>query len=151
MVLDTNVVLDWLVFADPSCAPLQHAIEARRFRWIATPRMFEECRQVIERGTLDAWAPDRAKLLAAWRDHCSIVAVPPPASFPAGLRCSDADDQMFIDLAVASRANWLLSKDRAVLRLAARLAPLGVRALSPTAWARRQAPATDNAWGAAPS
>ena len=41
------------------------------------------------------------------------------------VRCRDPDDQMFIDLAVAHRAQ-LLSKDALVLRLARRLRPLGV-------------------------
>ena len=41
------------------------------------------------------------------------------------VRCCNADDQMFIDLAAARRAR-LLSKDALVLRLAKRLLPLGV-------------------------
>ena len=39
--------------------------------------------------------------------------------------CSDPDDQVFIDLAVAHRAR-LVSKDRAVLAMRKRLAALGV-------------------------
>jgi predicted nucleic acid-binding protein len=39
--------------------------------------------------------------------------------------CKDADDQKFIDLAVAHQA-LLLSKDKQVLRLTNRLARLGV-------------------------
>jgi predicted nucleic acid-binding protein len=39
--------------------------------------------------------------------------------------CSDPDDQVFIDLAVAHRA-LLLSKDRAVLSMKKRLALRGV-------------------------
>ncbi len=143
VVLDTNVVFDWLLFAHPSCAPLRVAIERRQVRWIATPQMIDECFHVISRGTLDAWAPDTAAMRAAWHAHCSIVATPVAGSFPAAPRCNDLDDQMFIDLAVARRACWLLSKDRAVLRLAARLTPLGVRSISPAAWAQQGAPAVD--------
>jgi len=39
-------------------------------------------------------------------------------------RCSDPDDQKFIDLAGAVRAQGLVSKDRAVLKLRRRCAPL---------------------------
>jgi predicted nucleic acid-binding protein len=46
--------------------------------------------------------------------------------------CKDADDQKFIDLAVAHQA-LLLSKDKQVLRLTNRLARLGV--LVRRAWA----------------
>jgi predicted nucleic acid-binding protein len=49
--------------------------------------------------------------------------VPPAARAP--VRCRDPDDQIFIDLAVAHRAE-LLSKDALVLRLRKRLAALGV-------------------------
>jgi predicted nucleic acid-binding protein len=43
------------------------------------------------------------------------------------LTCKDADDQKFIDLAVAHQA-VLLSKDHAVLALAKRLRPFWVQA-----------------------
>jgi predicted nucleic acid-binding protein len=39
-------------------------------------------------------------------------------------RCSDPDDQKFIELAAASGAQGLVSKDRAVLKLRRRCAPL---------------------------
>jgi predicted nucleic acid-binding protein len=51
--------------------------------------------------------------------------LPVPAKAP--VTCSDADDQMFIDLAVAQRST-LLSKDKAVTSMARRLLALGVNA-----------------------
>ncbi|MEY3871448.1 MAG: hypothetical protein RLZZ296_443, partial [Pseudomonadota bacterium] len=50
--------------------------------------------------------------------------VPVPAK--ASVTCSDVDDQMFIDLAVAHRCT-LLSKDKAVTSMAKRLQALKVR------------------------
>ena len=38
-------------------------------------------------------------------------------------RCSDPDDQKFIELAAATHAQGLVSKDRAVLKLRRRCAP----------------------------
>jgi predicted nucleic acid-binding protein len=49
--------------------------------------------------------------------------LPTPPRAP--VRCTDEDDQKFIDLAVAHRAT-LLSKDRAVLACTKRLALLGM-------------------------
>jgi predicted nucleic acid-binding protein len=49
--------------------------------------------------------------------------MPTPAT--ARVRCTDPDDQVFIDLAVAHGAT-LVSKDRAVVRLARVLMPHGV-------------------------
>jgi predicted nucleic acid-binding protein len=37
-------------------------------------------------------------------------------------KCKDRDDQKFLELAHASGAHWLVSKDRAVLKLARRVA-----------------------------
>ena len=42
MVLDTNAVLDWLVFADPRIAALAAAIKGRRIDWFATAGMRAE-------------------------------------------------------------------------------------------------------------
>jgi predicted nucleic acid-binding protein len=39
-------------------------------------------------------------------------------------RCSDPDDQKFIELAAAAQAQGLVSKDHAVLKLRRRCAPL---------------------------
>ena len=66
---------------------------------------------------LDTVELEIAPLLAAM----TVVEVAPRCA----VRCRDPDDQMFIDLAVAHRAQ-LLSKDALVLRLARRLLPLGV-------------------------
>ena len=53
------------------------------------------------------------------------------------LRCSDPDDQMFIDLAMAHGANGLLTRDRAVLRLALRARSFGVLIATPEVWLQR--------------
>jgi hypothetical protein len=55
----------------------------------------------------------------------------------AALSCVDPDDQGFIDLALAHRAAWLFTRDRALLDLARRAAPSGCRIAPPGAgpWA----------------
>ena len=49
-------------------------------------------------------------------------AEPPPADAPPLPKCRDRDDQKFLELAHAAKADWLVSKDRAVLKLAKRTA-----------------------------
>jgi predicted nucleic acid-binding protein len=51
------------------------------------------------------------------------------------MRCTDPDDQVFIDLALACKARWLLSKDRALLKLARRARALGLSIQPPASWA----------------
>ena len=134
MVLDTNVVLDWMVFRNPECAKLQASVAAGQLRWVASAAMRGELTHVLARGHLDAWSPDPAGLWARWDRHCTEVAEPPPTAV-ARLRCTDPDDQKFIDLAVACRARWLFSHDRAVRKLARRLSEMGVEVCTPGAWA----------------
>jgi predicted nucleic acid-binding protein len=134
-VLDTNVVLDWLLFDDRSAVPLAAAIVQQQLRWVATPAMRDEFAEVLRRGLAAQRNADPAALLAAWDAHAEMRAAPArlPASVP--LCCSDPDDQKFLDLAHAAGATWLLSRDRAVLRLARRAARWGIDISVPERWA----------------
>lgn len=133
IVLDTNVVLDWLVFRNPQCAPLAQAIESGRLRWLVTEPMRGELAHVLGRGVVDAWAPCRERLWESWRTLSETVPAPSPTSEALRLRCTDPDDQKFVDLAMA-HAQWLVSRDRAVLKLARRARRLGVHVLIPERW-----------------
>ncbi|AYQ28035.1 MULTISPECIES: putative toxin-antitoxin system toxin component, PIN family [unclassified Polaromonas] len=125
IVLDTNIVLDVFVFNDTAAQPLQQALEAGELDWLATQAMRDELErvlaypQIIPR--LAFYELSAAEVLAAFDRHVRLTEVPAKA----GVTCSDADDQKFIDLAVAAKA-VLLSKDRAVTSMAKRLMLLGV-------------------------
>lgn len=125
IVLDTNIVLDLLVFDDPATPPLKDALAARRLQWIATPAMREELARVLAYphivSRLAYYQLGIEEVLAAFDQQVQMVETAPRASCV----CKDPDDQKFIDLAQAHRA-MLLSKDHAVLRLRKRLAALGV-------------------------
>ena len=137
LVLDTNVVLDWLYFADPGCAALAQAIESRRMRWAASAAMRDELAHVLERGVRVQRPGDSAAVWAGWQRWCEPVE-PRIHAVPSGLRCTDPDDQKFVDFAVQTGAASLLTRDRAVLALARRATPHGLRIETATAWSRRQ-------------
>ena len=119
IVLDTNVVLDWLLFGEPAVAELTQAISAGRLRWVATAAMREELAHVLTRGLAAARGAEASALLAAWDRHAALQPEPPSDRL---LRVTDPDDQKFVDLALHVRARWLVSRDRAVLKLARRAA-----------------------------
>jgi len=134
IVLDTNVVLDWLYFRDPRCAALADAVAAERVLWIASATMRDEIEHVLERGSLSArWPGGAASVRDGWQRWATMVEAT-PAVPPQGMRCTDADDQKFIDLALATRAAALLSADRAVLRLARRASAWGVAITTVAGW-----------------
>ena len=138
VVLDTNVVMAWLVFADPSCAALAAQVVDGRMRWIATTAMRDELAHVLSRGAVDAWRPDVPALWNAWDRHAMQVPAPVLAGAALHLRCTDTDDQKFIDLALGQPARWLISRDRAVLKLAHRARAFGVGIVTPERWAEQQ-------------
>ncbi len=131
VVLDTNVLLDLLVFDDPATQPLTLALEQAAAVWLVTLPMRSELERVLcyprVFGRLQSSGQTSDAVLARF-DRLSQVR---PAAPACTVRCSDRDDQMFIDLAVAHSA-CLLSKDDAVLRLRKRLASLGVAVARPS-------------------
>lgn len=127
LVLDTNVVLDVLVFGDPLAAPVAQGLREGTLRWLATAQMREELARVLHYPKLaPRVAFHRGDAQAVLRDfdrHACLVDV----AARAPLTCGDPDDQKFIDLAIAHRC-LLLSKDGEVLRMKKRLARLDVTA-----------------------
>jgi len=127
LVLDTNIVLDLFVFADEAARPVRLQLEGGDLRWLATQAMRDELErvlaytQIVPRLTFYGLAV--ADVLTAFDRHSERVEVPAKAP----VTCRDADDQKFIDLAVAHGAT-LLSKDRAVLALKKRLVAWSVHA-----------------------
>ena len=129
IVLDTNIVLDLLVFNDPPAKPLLQALQSGGQQWIATLPMREELERVLAYRNiaqrLNYYQMLAADVLAQFDALASMVAVAPTAS----VTCKDPDDQKFIDLAVAHQAR-ILSKDNAVLCMKKRLSALAVHAHS---------------------
>jgi predicted nucleic acid-binding protein len=137
VVLDTNAVLDWLVFHHPACAGWTAYFATGSVRWLASQAMRDELSHVLGRGVGAAWAPDLATLWQAWEALAMMLATPTPQGAAIRCRCTDPDDQKFVDLALAHGARWLVSRDRAVLKLARRTRPLGLEVLTPEAFSAR--------------
>ncbi len=134
IVLDTNAVLDWLYFRDPRCAALAEALATHRVHWLANASMLDELEDVLARGSLaDRWPGGAASVRDGWKRWATMVEGDAPPA-PLALRCSDADDQKFIDLALDVRAVALVSADRAVLRLARRASAWGLAITTVERW-----------------
>ena len=139
VVLDSNAVFDWLLFQNPDGLAIGAALAAGRMRWFATASMRDELTHVLARGELGRWRPDPVAIQASWALHCAEWPSPENPDPTGRFRCTDPDDQKFIDLALACHARWLLTRDRAVLKLAKRLRTAGIEVLTPTAWAAAHA------------
>ena len=85
----------------------------------------------LRRGGLEA-GPSVQDVLEMFDRLAVQVTVWPVGPTP---RCTDGADQKFIDLALSRRAHWLLSRDRAVLKLRRKLQAItGCRVQRPEDW-----------------
>jgi putative PIN family toxin of toxin-antitoxin system len=115
LVLDSNVWLDWLYFDDPAVAGLKQAGRNGELDIIIDPACRDELLRVLAyaRFALD---PTRQAAMMAEVDRVSrcldTLRYRPAAELPW---CSDPDDIKFLALAKAGNADWLISKDKALL------------------------------------
>lgn len=134
IVIDTNVCLDLFVFKDPRWAGLLAALESGAVEAITRSDCRDEYNIVLHYKHLPL--DDDSRPLAAARFDELIKVVAPPES---GIRlpvCTDKDDQKFLEVARDANAAILITKDKALLKLARRLAKAGMfKVIVPEAWA----------------
>lgn len=129
LVLDTQVWLDWLVFGDPCVVPLRDAVA----RGAAQVLIDAPCEAELERVLgyrlgRRVLAPERQRACLA---ECRRIARRIGSGIPEHARaalpqCRDADDQKFLEAALAARASALVTKDLALLELARRRLPFRI-------------------------
>ena len=133
IVIDTNVCLDLFVFRDPRWAPLLAALESGRVRAVTRADCRDEYRIVLHYPHLPL--DDATRPQAAERFDALIEVVAPTSRALRLPACTDRDDQKFLELALASRARWLLSKDNELLKLDRRTRSAGLFAIRlPQLW-----------------
>lgn len=135
VVIDTQVVMDWLVFRDARVQHVADAVLSGAVRWLVAPAMREELRHVLSRGVASRYAPDLPFIESMFDQHSHAVDDSPPQPLAGRLVCRDPDDQKFIDLALSAQAQWLWSRDKAVLALAKRARLKGLLIVPPERWA----------------
>ncbi len=131
VVLDTNVVLDALLFDNVEVRPLWRAITSGEVQWLTTEPMLDEFRHQLSKPALGRYTPQSERMLSEAL-RAAQVTPPAPVRPPSlsRLRCRDSDDQPFIDLAWWHRAT-LISRDRDLLSLARKARPLGLVIVAP--------------------
>ena len=117
IVLDTNIVMDMLHFADPNTRPLLNALAGGQLQALTDPECLAELERVVAYPAFGLAPEGQAALLARYGSLAEIVA---PRGEENHLlpRCRDADDQKFLILAARSSARLLITRDKALLRLA---------------------------------
>lgn len=118
VILDTNILLDILVFDDQRAHPLRGALVEKKIDAVATVKTIEEFVDVIGRSQFDLNPNQQEEIQLQWEswsrilDDGDLIAAP--------WKCKDRDDQVFINLAYSLRPAILISKDKLVLKIAKR-------------------------------
>lgn len=116
-VLDTNICLDLFVFHDALASDLLKAIQDNTL--IAITR--EDCRsewlRVLDYPKLALDETEKALSKQAFDRHIRIID-PEKRDYRTLPVCRDKDDQKFMELAYDAHASCLITKDKALLKLA---------------------------------
>jgi putative PIN family toxin of toxin-antitoxin system len=140
VVLDTNVCLDLFVFRDPRWALLLQALQSRSIDAVTR----EDCRREwqIVLGYAHLPLDTESRVSSAAQFDALIRCVPLSDYQPPALKlpvCKDTDDQKFVETAFQVQAATLITKDKALLKLARRSARLGLTTiLRPEEWIAQQ-------------
>jgi putative PIN family toxin of toxin-antitoxin system len=127
VVLDTNVLLSLYVFADSRFAPLRSRIENGTWQAFTNESCVAELARVLNYPMFKLSPSAQENVLAEYLHCARKVENTGLSKLPIGLpRCTDADDQKFLELARDTGAMWLITSDRALLKLSRRLKQSGM-------------------------
>ena len=137
VVIDTNVCVDLFVFRDSRYQSLLDALRDGRLQAVTNEHCRKEWLFILGYPHLPLNEESKAAAIAAYDSLITLLsvdAVPEGIVLPV---CKDKEDQKFIQLAYAAKAALLLTKDKALLKLARRTARMDLFAIaSPDAWLR---------------
>jgi putative PIN family toxin of toxin-antitoxin system len=140
IVIDTNVCLDLFVFRDPRWASLLAVLESGAVEAVTRADCRDEYLFVLRYPHLPLDESTRPDAAARFDKLIRVVA---PDSRAVRLPvCTDRDDQKFLEIARDAGADILITKDKALLKLAKKTLREGLfRIMTPEVWVKNEAPA----------
>ncbi len=133
IVLDTNVCLDLFVFGDPRWAPLLADLESGAVEAVTREDCRAEYLVVLHYKHLPL--DEHSRPASAARFDALVKVVAPAPKLVRLPVCSDRDDQKFLEVARDAGVDILVTKDKALLKLARKTAQAGLfRIMVPEAW-----------------
>ena len=116
VVLDTNVVLSALVFRGGAAGQVRLAWQRGLLLPLASAATVQELVRVLAYPKFRLSQAEQDELMADYLPYAEVVRIPhPPPTVP---ECRDALDLPFLHLAVAGKAQLLVSGDRDLLVIA---------------------------------
>lgn len=133
VVIDTNVLLDCWIFNDSRSAWLWQAMRdpLPRLRCVRSDATDAELADVLARAAFADRLSAASNGLSSFLDDWRAVVARVDRVFAAPWHCTDPQDQKFLDLASSARADLLITKDKALLRVDRRSRRDGLRIVLP--------------------
>ena len=115
VVLDTNVLLSALLFQEGSLSWLRIAWQTDKVRPLSSRATMTELIRVLSYPKFSLSSDEQEELLADYLPWCETVMVSGPADIP---HCRDSFDRAFLELALTTQADALITGDNDLLDLA---------------------------------
>jgi len=125
IVIDTNVCLDLFVFNDHRWTKILAALQSGDVQAVTKKECKDEWMAVLKYPHLPVTADNLGHICSQFDELIDCVEAPVKEEIKLPV-CSDKDDQKFMEIARDSGAQFLLTKDKALLKLAKRIRKLGL-------------------------
>ncbi len=112
VILDTNVVMDCLVFQDQKVQPILEAIHDARLKPVIHFETFAELVDVLGRSMFKLTSDQVEEKALQWLALCEHF----EDALPETPYCKDSEDDKFFQLALVSHCPTLVTKDKLVLK-----------------------------------
>ncbi len=133
-VFDTNICLDFFIFHDPISCQLLDAVKNGTLLAITRTDCRDEFLKVLDYPKLALTENDKKQAIASFDRFMTVIASEEKNRFLLPV-CTDPDDQKFLETAFDANAQFLFSKDKALLKLARHNRKRGLfRIISPARW-----------------
>lgn len=127
VIFDTNLLLDFFVFKEPSTECFWRSALNKDFLVCTDAAALDELKDVLQRPQFKCSAQDAENIL---REYLSVALLKEENTKSCAL-CRDPLDQKFLDLAVSIAPCILITKDKLVLKCAGKLKKENVLILNP--------------------
>ncbi len=128
VVVDTNVVIFALLHPARSCGQILNQILDGHITWLITPSILSEYKEVCLRPELPISDFHRKWLFEVWNN---LPLLPTPPYNCSSVKCSDIDDQKFLDAAIYYRASFLITGNS---KHYPKKTVMGVKIITPDKW-----------------
>ena len=147
IAIDTNVCLDLFIFRDPRWQALIDGLRSGEIDAVTSASCRMEFMLVLAYEKMQLSAESQAAALQEFDQLIRLVDLPTEPSASNAIKlpiCKDRDDQKFLELAHASQADILITKDKALLKLARKTIRSQLfRIFSPESWLASYVPKLD--------